>query len=138
VVYQKTAGTKQLANNFSHYRNPVVASLIQCYVFRMFTIISKSILKYHAALVIALMLLTLALSEMSIAVAANGDWIKFHSANLPPSPLKTRQAKKKGIELKAMPGTLIGGHLFLPESTGVHPAIILTHDCRGVRAFHLE
>ena len=104
----------------------------------MATSSAEILLKYHAALVIAFMVGILALLESPLAVAANGDWVEFHSANLPPSPLKIRQAKKKGIELKAVPGTLIGGYLFLPEATGSHPAIILTHDCRGVRAFHLE
>ena len=66
--------------------------------------------------------------------AAN-EFVDFNSASKPPSKLKLRQARAKGIELKPEPGTPIRGKLGKPAGEGPFPALVLLHDCRGITAF---
>ena len=61
------------------------------------------------------------------------DVVHFTSAVLPPSPLKLRQAKAQGKELKQEPGLPLWGHLNKPAGTGPYPAVVLMHGCAGIR-----
>lgn len=61
--------------------------------------------------------------------------VEFPSAATPPSKFKIKQAKAKGIELKAEPGFPITGKLGLPDGDGPFPALVLLHDCQGPQEF---
>lgn len=69
------------------------------------------------------------------AEAAEPTVVAFPSASTPPSKFKVKQAKAKGIDLKAEPGFPITGTLGLPEGDGPFPALVLLHDCQGPQAF---
>jgi dienelactone hydrolase len=64
------------------------------------------------------------------------DVVHFTSAVLPPSPLKLRQAKAQGKEMKQEPGLPLWGHLNKPAGTGPFPAVVLMHGCNGIRPTH--
>lgn len=87
-----------------------------------------------------LLSLLLAASGAIVAVPALGTaeeviTVDFTSATTPPSKFKIKQAKAKGIELKAKPGFPISGKLGFPEGEGPFPALVLLHDCQGPQDF---
>ena len=55
---------------------------------------------------------------------------------VPPSPLKARLVKARGIELKPTPGARLIGRLSRPEAAGPRPAVVLLHGCAGIRPYH--
>ncbi len=61
------------------------------------------------------------------------ELVNFNSASTPPSPFAIRKAKAKGIELKAEPGAPLTGLLSRPKGDGPFPAVVLMHDCAGIR-----
>jgi dienelactone hydrolase len=85
-----------------------------------------------------LWLVTLYLAATNLIAAVYtqaADDVVFNSASTPPSKLKIRQAKAKGIELKAEPGLEVSGKLGVPTGDGPFPALVLMHDCQGIRPF---
>jgi dienelactone hydrolase len=74
----------------------------------------------------------------AVCQADESNWVSFEAATLPASPLKVRLAKAKGEEVKKEPGTTIGGYFFRPDGLGPFPAVVFSHDCRGVRPYHRE
>ncbi len=75
------------------------------------------------------------LSELQAPVHAS-EVVHFTSAVLPPTPFKLRQAKAQGKELKQDPGIPLWGHLSKPAGPGPFPAVVLMHDCVGIRPTH--
>ena len=75
---------------------------------------------------------TISVSAISSRAA---DTVTFNSASTPPSKLKLRQAKAKGIELKAEPGMALSGKLGVPKGDGPFPALVLMHGCQGIMPF---
>lgn len=66
------------------------------------------------------------------------QWIDFNSASTPPSALRVRLAREQGIEAQATIGAPLRGLLYKPAGAGPFPAIVLLHDCRGLRAYQKE
>lgn len=60
--------------------------------------------------------------------------VHFDSAGVPPTPFQIKRAKAKGIKLKPKPGVPIIGFLDKPLGTEPFPAVILLHDCFGLRS----
>jgi dienelactone hydrolase len=105
----------------------------------MFTLLPTIIHNRYSTLFISFLLCLTILGNSAPGFAASsGKWVTFHMATTPPSPFKIRQAAKKGIELKAEPGTKIGGQLYLPESGSPVPAVVFIHGCLGVRNFQKQ
>lgn len=61
--------------------------------------------------------------------------VAFRSAGTAPTPFQIQRAKAQGKTLEPTPGAPIRGVLFRPEGEGPFPAIVLLHDCRGIRAY---
>ena len=78
------------------------------------------------------------LSILVTNVMAEGALVEFNAAIVPPSAFKVRQAKAKGIELKAEPGTSLTGFLYKPSGKGPFAAVVLNHDCRGIRKYQTD
>lgn len=76
-----------------------------------------------------------AVNPMTGANAAEVTVVEFNSASTPPSKLKIRQAKARGLELNPEPGTPITGKLRIPEGDGPFPAIVMIHGCEGIASF---
>lgn len=72
---------------------------------------------------------------VAAADAKAAEYVDFNSASTPPSKLKIRQARARGIVLKPEPGTPIRGKLGMPLGDGPFPALVLLHDCRGITRF---
>lgn len=87
-----------------------------------------------------LRLFVVILAAMGVMIGAvfAGDLVKLNSASTPYSELKIRKLKAKGEPTTPPLGSEIVGEFFLPKGTGPHPAVVLTHDCRGVRPFQRE
>lgn len=83
----------------------------------------------------AMAALLIAFGVQVSAIALASEEVRFSSASVPPTPFKIKQAKKKGIELKPEPGIPLVGQLSKPEGVGPFPAVILFHDCFGIRPY---
>jgi dienelactone hydrolase len=81
----------------------------------------------------ALLVLTIFVFPRTGPLAA--EQVQFSSASVPPTPFKVKQAKKKGIELKAEPGIPLIGWLSKPPGPGPFPAVVLFHGCFGIRTY---
>ncbi len=66
------------------------------------------------------------------------QWISFNAAPPPPSELEIKRAKAQGIELELRVGTALRGLIAKPEGAGPFPAVVMIHDCRGVRHYQHE
>ena len=71
-------------------------------------------------------------SELQAPVHAS-EVVHFTSAVLPPTPFKLRRAEAQGIALKQEPGFPLWGRLSKPAGPGPFPAVVLMHDCAGIR-----
>jgi dienelactone hydrolase len=61
--------------------------------------------------------------------------IQFSGASTPPTKFQMRRARAQGIELRAEPGPTISGRLRVPDGAGPFPALVLLHDCQGIRPY---
>ncbi len=79
----------------------------------------------------------LAATVWAAAVPAAGaaEWVHFDSGTTPPSKLRARLAKQRGIELKPVPPTRLSGRLTRPAGAGPHPAVVLLHGCEGMAPY---
>jgi dienelactone hydrolase len=89
----------------------------------------KNIIVYLFACTIFSGLNTIAFSQTSV---------QFNAASVPLSPFKIKKAKAKGIELRPKPGESLSGFLYIPEGSGKFPAIIMSHDCRGIQQYQKD
>ena len=81
-------------------------------------------------------LLMIAPGTVPIASALAVEWVDFHTATMPPSKLKIRKAKEKGVDLKPAVGEPIGGKLYRPKGDGPFPAVVMIHGCAGIEPYH--
>jgi dienelactone hydrolase len=88
--------------------------------------------------ILRLFVVILAAMGVMIGAVFAGDLVKLNSATTPYSEFKIRKLKAKGEPTTPPPGSEIVGEFFLPKGTGPYPAVVLTHDCRGVRPFQRE
>jgi dienelactone hydrolase len=70
--------------------------------------------------------------------ALEPQWISFNAAPARPSELEIKRAKAQGIELELRVGTALRGLIAKPEGAGPFPAVVMIHDCRGVRHYQHE
>ncbi len=66
------------------------------------------------------------------------QWIDFNAASTPPSALRVRLARERGTQAEAIVGAPLKGLLYRPAEPGTFPAVVLLHDCRGLRAYQKE
>ena len=88
-----------------------------------------------AILVALVTALLIAVGDQYSAFAFASEEVHFTSASVPPTPFQTKRAQAKGIELKPKPGIPLTGKLSKPEGAGPYPAVVLFHDCFGVRPY---
>lgn len=74
----------------------------------------------------------LTLAVWTARPANSSELVHFESAVYPPTPLKVKRAKERGIELEPKMGETITGYLYRPDGEGPFPAIILMHGCGGM------
>ncbi len=84
-----------------------------------------------------LMVLVIALTHAPL-VTAESLWVSFNSASSSPSTLRQAAMRARGEVAEIDPGTPIRGLLAIPAGKGPFPAVVLTHDCLGVRQFQRE
>jgi hypothetical protein len=61
--------------------------------------------------------------------ATAGDVVYFQSASVPPTPLKQRLAKERGVIAHVEPGIMIAGEMLRPTDDGPFPALVILHGC---------
>lgn len=61
--------------------------------------------------------------------------VSFNGKPYPVSKLKKRIARQKGLSLEVEAPPILRGMVYTPIGEGPHPAIILVHDCRGIRDY---
>lgn len=68
------------------------------------------------------------------AQTVSAEIVKFHSAAVPPTPLKVRLAQERGETASPEPGFELTGELLRPPGNGPFPAVVMVHGCGGVAA----
>lgn len=74
----------------------------------------------------------------AVSTAGAAEWVRFDSGTTPPSKLRARLAKQRGIELKLAPPTRLRGRLTRPEGAGPHAAVVLLHGCEGLAPYQMR
>jgi len=57
--------------------------------------------------------------------------VRFHSAEVPPSPLRMRLARERGETVAPEPAQEISGTLYRPDGQGPFSAVVVLHGCGG-------
>ncbi len=90
------------------------------------------------AITIGVLGLVLVWTNVSAMEALEPQWISFNAAPPPPTELEIKHAKAQGIKLESRVGTALRGLIAKPEGAGPFPAVVMIHDCRGVRRYQHE
>ncbi len=83
-----------------------------------------------------LLIALLAVGGDSHALAT--ETVAFPGKAFPLSPLKQRIARQKGLPGTVAEAARLRGELYHPDGDGPHPALLLVHDCRGVRDYQRQ
>jgi dienelactone hydrolase len=98
--------------------------------------VQRAGLRGLAAGLVAVVLLACMSGPVLAAAMADPVWVRFPSARAQPSPLALRAFGGAGEAARRRPAAEVHGLLLTPVGAGPYPAVVLMHDCRGVRGNH--
>ena len=85
-------------------------------------------------------ILSILLVALSLGIgSAHAEEVNFNASSTPLSKFAIRRLKAQGVENpQPDPGVELTGELTLPDGAGPFPALVLNHDCRGIRPYQRD